>query len=84
MKILIQAASKKTKRSRKVPSKKIKRNKMCKKITFNYDIFDGVPAPKRSHAVLGNRRLRLNWLKITTNDLHALEGFHAQRMIWSC
>ena len=50
---------------------------MCKKITFNYDIFDGVPAPKRSHAVLGNRRLRLKWLKITTNDLHALEGFHA-------
>ena len=34
-------------------------------------------APKRSHAVLGNRRLRLKWLKITTNDLHALEGFHA-------
>ena len=47
-------------------------------------IFDGAPAPKRSHAVLGNRRLRLKWLKITTNDLHALEGFHAQRMIWSC
>ena len=47
-------------------------------------IFDGAPAPKRSYAVLGNRRLRIKWLKITTNDLHALEGFHAQRMIWSC
>ena len=59
MKILIQAASKKTKRSRKVPSKKIKRNKMCKKITFNYDIFDGVPAPKRNHAVLNQNFVML-------------------------
>ena len=38
---------------------KDKKKQNVQKITFNYDIFDGVPAPKRNHAVLNQNFVML-------------------------
>ena len=38
---------------------KDKMRQNVQQITFNYDIFDGVPAPKRSHAVLNQNFVML-------------------------